>query len=446
MSDATDTTHDLDAQWHSDGTATVTYQGSVRQFDSREDVLRFARGIGRDLRTPVRIYSLAPSGPAALVVEPSGRYYDMANSADWRNVPEAPTSQAPVPSQTSTWTPPSAQAPAPYTPATEPPADSRWRSPATEDRSSGVEYVGRRKSFVDDRPPELPPERGWRGIAAKAGIKVEVSDAERAERIDQEAVSQHWPGPRTIAIVNGKGGVGKTPTTICLSATFAKWSGIGALAWDNNQTRGTLGWRTERGRHESTTLDLIPNVDRLLGPDAQMADLAHYVHHQKHDRYDVLRSQPMKLAADQRITPEDVGRLHTVAVKYYRLIIIDSGNDESDPIWQKMIELSDQLVVATTTRDDHAEAGALLLEALMDQGGKAAELARGSVAIISQADVRATHDDLVRVRDGFKQLGREAVTVRYDLAMVDGPLRLANLKATTQRDWLRAAAAVSRGL
>ncbi|MFD0760440.1 AAA family ATPase [Arthrobacter ulcerisalmonis] len=82
------------------------------------------------------------------------------------------------------------------------------------------------------------------------------SESERAERSDVLAVSQHWPGPRTIAVVNGKGGAGKTPTTVLLAAVFARHGGAGVLTWDNNQTRGTLGWRTEQGPHEATLLDL----------------------------------------------------------------------------------------------------------------------------------------------------------------------------------------------
>jgi MinD-like ATPase involved in chromosome partitioning or flagellar assembly len=163
-------------------------------------------------------------------------------------------------------------------------------------------------------------------------------------------------------VVNGKGGAGKTPTTVLLAAVFARHGGAGVLTWDNNQTRGTLGWRTEQGR-EATLLDLLPQVDRLLSTGAQSADLAHFVHHQTRDRFDVLRSKPMALAHEQRVEPSDVDAIHAVAAKYYRLIFIDSGNDESDPMWLRMIDHTDQLVVATTTRDDHAEAGALLLEA-----------------------------------------------------------------------------------
>src|SRR5690606_1793211 len=105
-------------------------------------------------------------------------------------------------------------------------------------------------------------------------------------REDQAAVSQHWPGPRTIAVVNGKGGANKTPTTILTSAVFARYGGAGVLAWDNNQTRGTLGWRTEQGPHDATLHDLLPETERLLSTNAQSAELARYVHHQTRDRYD----------------------------------------------------------------------------------------------------------------------------------------------------------------
>jgi hypothetical protein len=70
-------------------------------------------------------------------------------------------------------------------------------------------------------------------------------------------------------MLNGKGGVGKTMTTINLSAVFARNGGAGVLAWDNNQTRGTLGWSTEQGPHEATILDLLPKVPSFLGPAAQ---------------------------------------------------------------------------------------------------------------------------------------------------------------------------------
>ena len=303
-----------------------------------------------------------------------------------------------------------------------------------------------RQSFLTREQLEEPAARGFRGLLGKIGIRVAPSDSERSERADVQAVSQHWPGPRTIAVVNGKGGAGKTPTTVLLSAVFARYGGAGVVAWDNNQTRGTLGWRTEQGQHEATLLDLLPQVGRLLGTGAQSADLAHYVHHQTRDRFDVLRSQPIVLAHEQRIEPHDVDAIHAVLGKYYRLIFIDSGNDESDPMWLRMIDHADQLVVATTTRDDHAEAGALLLEALAERDQRSAGLARNAVSVVTQADSDASTADLQRVAGGYRPLTRATVTIPFDPAMVDGLLQYGSLKAQTQRAWLAAAAAVARGL
>lgn len=303
-----------------------------------------------------------------------------------------------------------------------------------------------RKSFLTEEQLEEPAAAGARGLLARVGVRVSPSRAERSERADALAVSQHWPGPRTIAIVNGKGGSNKTPTTILLAAVFARNGGAGVLTWDNNQTRGTLGWRTDKGPHDATLLEFLSQTDRLLGTGAQSADLARYVHHQTRDKFDVLRSKPMALAHEQRVEPADVDAIHAVAAKYYRLIIIDSGNDESDPMWLRMIDHTDQLVVATTTRDDHAEAGALLLEALAERDERSAALARESVVIVSQADPKAGTRDVERVARGYQPLAREAVMIPFDPAMVDGVLRYGSLRPAAQRAWLAAGAAVARGL
>jgi MinD-like ATPase involved in chromosome partitioning or flagellar assembly len=303
-----------------------------------------------------------------------------------------------------------------------------------------------RQSFLTHQQDEDPASQGFRGMLTRMGIRVGPSEAERAERADERAVSQHWPGPRTISMVNGKGGAGKTPSTVLLAAVFAQFGGAGVVTWDNNQTRGTLGWRTEQGPHESTLLDLLPQTDRLLGPSAQAADLARYVHHQTRDRFDVLRSKPIAMANEQRIEPQDVDAIHSVLSKYYRMILIDSGNDESDPMWQRMIDLTDQLVVATTTRDDHAEAGALLLEALSTRDGRSAYLAQQAVVVVSQADQKEPAGELERVADGYRSLAREVVTIPFDPAMVDGHLRYGALRPDTRRAWLAAGAAVAGGL
>lgn len=405
--------------------------------DARSPALAVVTRVAQDLDRPVRVTATDGEGTWLLVVHPDG-------SIGGEDVPVAVAAASSHPVVSAARAGSGAELSTTRGPATAAADGAATLTPVpalmpltrSEARASFLGGVGR----------DEPASDGWRGIATRLGFRMSPGAAERAEREEVRAVSQHWPGPRTIAVVNGKGGASKTPTTILLAAVLARYGGAGVLAWDNNQTRGTLGWRTEQGQHEATLLDLLPAADELLGTGAQSADLARFVHHQTRDRYDVLRSKPLALATEQRVQPCDVDAIHAVAAKYYRLIVIDSGNDESDPMWRRMIDHADQIVVATTTRDDHAEAGALLLEGLSQTNERAAALAGGAVAIVSQADPRATRSDVRRVLTGYEQLARETVAIPWDPAMVDGVLQLGSLKTRTARAWLSAAAAVARGL
>ncbi len=300
------------------------------------------------------------------------------------------------------------------------------------------------RSFLTHHEDIEPAETGLRGLLTRLGMRSGPSKAEQAQRADVRAISRHWPRPRTVAVVNGKGGAGKTPTSVLLSALFALEGGSGVLAWDNNETRGTLGWRTEKGPHEGHVLGLLPHTDRLMQPTARAADLAAFVHHQVDDKFDVLRSNPLLLPHQQRLTADDFDAVHLVASKYFRLIFIDSGNDETAPHWLRMIDHADQLVVATTTRPDHAEAGRLLLEALRDRDAHSSGLADAAVVVVSQADREEA--SAATIAAGYDGLVRQAVTIPYDRALRAPWLRFKSLQPGTQRAYLRAAAAVSDGL
>ena len=457
----------VEAVAHQDGTGEVTIDGTAIPIvtTSLDEAVTTIIGVVADIAAkvdrPVWMAATGPDGDWSLFVHPDGSVEAPEPSAADRGrgghveTSQLPTTELAVASASQL--PFEDPAPfyedgpalvedgpvlveevaAPFARHAEPPADTLER-PTTRREL--------RHSFLTQEQLEEPAAAGARGLLTRVGVRMSPSRAERSERADALAVSQHWPGPRTIAIVNGKGGSNKTPTTILLAAVFARNGGAGVLTWDNNQTRGTLGWRTDKGPHDATLLEFLSQTDRLLGTGAQSADLARYVHHQTRDKFDVLRSKPMALAHEQRVEPADVDAIHAVAAKYYRLIIIDSGNDESDPMWLRMIDHTDQLVVATTTRDDHAEAGALLLEALAERDERSAALARESVVIVSQADPKAGRRDVERVARGYQPLAREAVMIPFDPATVDGVLRYGSLRPAAQRAWLAAGAAVARGL
>lgn len=299
-------------------------------------------------------------------------------------------------------------------------------------------------TFLRSDDDEAPAAKGARSLLRFVGIQQKPSPAELAERDDTRTVSQHWPGPRTIAVVNRKGGSNKTPTVAALSAVFARNGGGGVLAWDNNENQGTLGWRTEQGHHRASVLDLLRDEDRLMSPTASQGLMAGYVHHQGADKYDVLRSDEND-QGDHEIQADEVHRAHAIAERYYRLIIMDSGNTARAANWRAMIEHTDQLVIPTTTMEDRAEAARSLLVTLEERDEHSAQLSANAVVIISQwkFDDRA---EAVRIANLFEDLGRTVVTVPFDPALKDGRIRYEALRPATQRAWLAAAAAVGRGL
>ncbi|WP_396644864.1 ParA family protein [Microbacterium sp.] len=302
-----------------------------------------------------------------------------------------------------------------------------------------------RTSFITGTAPAPTAQTGWRGMMARAGFRVRPSAQETARNAAVTAVSQHWAGYRTIAVVNGKGGVGKTMTTAMLTAVFARHGGGSVLAWDNNDTRGTLGWRTESGPHDATVQDLLPETTRLAEARSGVADIAAFVHHQTKDRYDVLRSNPELLAARQRIEAAEFDQLMTVAARYYRLVIFDSGNDESADRWLRMIDNSYQLVVPTLASPESAESAALLLEALAARDARSAALAAHAVVIVSQ-DERHTTPEAHRIIDGFTGRVRAVHHIPFDPALKSGPLRFDSLRPTTQDAWVAAAASTTTHL
>lgn len=296
--------------------------------------------------------------------------------------------------------------------------------------------------LVDDSHPD-PAMKGPRSLLRFLGMKPEPSAAELAERDDVAVVSRHWPGTSTIAVVNRKGGSAKTPVVAGLSAVFARYGGGGVLAWDNNENSGTLPIRTEQDWHQASVLDLLRDEDALLA-GRNHGDIAGYVHHQRDDRYDVLWSDQNDFG-DHEIEAEEVRRAHRVASRYYRMLIMDSGNTARAANWKAMIELTSQLVIATTTGEDRAELGKRTLQTIAERDEHGARLAENAVVVVScwKSDDMA---EAQRISALFEPLVRSVVIIPFDSALKAGRIRYDAMRPATQRAWLAAAAAVGRGL
>lgn len=429
----------IHAQTEKDGSALITIDGRSQKIKGKS--LEDARMIIRDvainhaarLDKSVTFTSVDPSGEFTMLIHPDGRMEEATEESVEQVVADQEDEAVEKAEPTAT-----------ATKAKEEPMSA----PAKDKPKDEDTYPSRRSlretSFLTNDDPIAPATKGVRSWFKFLGIRPQPSAAEIAEREDIQAVSQHWPGIRTIAVANRKGGSNKTPTVACLAAVYARYGGGGVLAWDNNENQGTLGWRTEQGTHGASVLDVLRDQDLLMSPTATQGLMAGYVHHQTEDKYDVLRSDEND-EGDHEIQASEVHEAHAVASRYFRMIVMDSGNTARAANWRAMMEHTDQLVIPTTTMEDRAEAARLTLQTLAARDEHGEKLAREAVVIISQwkTEDRA---EAQRIAKLFEPLVRAVVIVPYDPALKAGRIRYEALRPATQRAWLAAAAAVARGL
>ncbi|RFA22365.1 chromosome partitioning protein ParA [Subtercola boreus] len=361
---------------------------------------------------------------------------------------------APTPSRASV--PPVATLPSqrsePSMPTPPSPTSSAVKAPrsTTAAPESSAALAGSRRDLLDAPSflalPKLdePAEQGFKGFMNHFGLRLKPGRGEQSQRGDIEEISRHFPAHRTISVINRKGGANKTPTVANLAAAFARSGGGGVLAWDNNETMGTLGWRTEQGDHGSTVLDVLANADDLLDARAEFGQMSRFVHHQQADKFDVLRSDEDP-SGTHEMTAEEVDIVHSIAAKYYRLILMDSGNSDRAENWLRMIDHTDQLVVPTTTMEDRAQAALLTLQAVQSRSEKAAELAKNAVVIISEWQPKERNIS-ERMAEDFRPYVRDVVIVPFDPALKAGRILHSALQPATRRAWLAAAASIARGL
>ena len=299
--------------------------------------------------------------------------------------------------------------------------------------------------------PEAPATTGWRGGFNRATgglLKLSPSDDELRLRRARDAVQRSLRGPRTVVVINTKGGGGKTTAVYSLAATFGQARGGYVLGWDNNETRGTLAWRSAPARHTNTAVDLLRDLERFEDPrNARVGDLDNYVRAQGSAQFDVLASDE-NAASAASIDGDAFRALHRSLSRFYRILVVDTGNNVKAPNWQAAVELADQLVVVSSIREDTAGGASWTLDHLAEIGH--GDKVRNAVTILSapkaaaDPDQRALH---TRFREHFAARTRTVLDVPFDPALVDGDsIVFEALSPSTRQAWLIAAAAIAEGL
>jgi MinD-like ATPase involved in chromosome partitioning or flagellar assembly len=358
-----------------------------------------------------------------------------------------PPAAAPHPGYAYPPQPPAQYAPAQYSPAPgvyqtpqQQPVPQEW---GTDGPIPTAEDFARRRAV---RPADPVATMGVRGALRKSTlglVNLGPGRREQEYRHDIETVRRNFGGLRQVTVVNPKGGAGKTMAVLLLGMTFGQRRGGYVLAWDNNETQGTLGMRAQQDFHARTVRDLLRDLDNFRGAHGRVGDLSQYVRAQGEGMFDVLASDESATAGEM-LTAMAFGEIREIVSRFYKLIFVDTGNNVRAENWQAAIDATDQLVVTMSARNDSAETAARMLDYLEQQGLH--RLVRQAVTVVSMPPSRRELD-IPAIMQHFAARTRTVLLAPYERLIDSGePLRYSQLSAPTRIAWLKIAAAVAEGL
>ena len=383
----------------------------------------------------------AADAPPGFPDAPPPAPHDLHRPADHYSYRPAPDAAAP----------PGDQQPRPHPHAQQPPHPQQqpdWRTGPAQPRfdqpavpPTAEEFAARRAHRP--RPPE--PTMGMPALILRVTfgtVSPQLSKREIEYRDAVAKVRRNFGGLRQVTVVNPKGGAGKTVAVLMTAMTFGQNRGGYVLAWDNNETQGTLGMRSQQDYHVHTVRDVLRALPSFQN-SGKVGDLTPFVRSQGEAMFDVLASDESATAGEM-LTADAFKNIREVVARFYKLIVVDTGNNVRAANWQAAIDATDQLVVTMSARGDSAETAARMLDHL-DQTGRH-ELVRRAVTVVAMPASRKDVD-LAAIQRHFAARTRAVLLAPYERLLDSGePIRYGELSSRTRNAWLRIGAAIAEGL
>jgi putative peptide zinc metalloprotease protein len=125
--------------------------------------------------------------------------------------------------------------------------------------------------------------------------------------------------------------------------------------------------------------------------------------------------------------------------------VVDTGNNMRSSNWQAAVQAADELVIISTLREDTVASAVWLVDGLRERGFQAK--VSNAVTLLAAPSGQTDMQLHARARRHFASLTREVLDVPYDKSLVSGArLNYQALQPATREAWLRASAAVMRGM
>jgi MinD-like ATPase involved in chromosome partitioning or flagellar assembly len=146
-----------------------------------------------------------------------------------------------------------------------------------------------------------------------------------------------------------------------------------------------------------------------------------------------------------QIHADDFNAIHQLLMRFYKVILVDTGNNMRAENWLAAADAADLLVVTSTIREDTGYSGLWMLDALQDAGYQ--NLKYKTITVLSDPSTTVDSQLAADLVDVYQQRTRAVYRVPYDPALVAGSVLPYNqLSADTRMSWLRACAAMAAAL
>ncbi|WP_051969202.1 nucleotide-binding protein [Kitasatospora azatica] len=291
------------------------------------------------------------------------------------------------------------------------------------------------------RPTELSDERLLRKqrqrLPRKRRLRMQPGGKQQREE-QLKVIRTPLRSCYRVAVVSLKGGVGKTSTTLGLGATLATERSDRVIAIDANPDAGTLGRRVPQ-ETGATIRDLVTALPGL----STYMDIRAFTS-QTSCGLEVLAND-VDPAISATFDDHDYRQVMKLLSTQYPVVLTDSGTGLMHSAMRGVLDLADQLVLATTPSVDGANSASTTLDWLVAHGYGG--LVQRSVTVVNS--VRET-GRLIRVEDliaHFETRCRGVVEIPFDEHLAaGGEFDLDKLRPRTRRAYFDLTALVAEDL
>lgn len=355
------------------------------------------------------------------------------------DVPQSPTGDSPSPDEGGpdlSFAPPA-------------PASHDSQMPETA-QTAGHPYDPRDKEHEPMQDPQRPAQP-FPADDARARQQASAQEQREQERARRALIQTQYDGPRTILVANPKGGSRKTTSTYLLAAIMGIARGGFVVAWDANETMGTLGDRSLASINTRTSIDLLEESAERFGSvqSSRISEMDRYVRPQGDAHFDVLASDDTLIRQDI-VDADGFETVHEILTRFYRMVLVDTGNNIRAGHFQAAVAAADQLVIPVTASRDSAKVALQMMHALTSTGHD--ELVRRAVVLLQDLEPRAAADEaylrtVEEISAEFEKRAAAVVSVPFDPALKAGDrIDIVALAPATRAAYSEAAAAIAESL